>query len=230
MLEETTFQAGSAVSVQNIQQSIIRSLEASHREEAPNRHWYLHQVLPEDTCRDVVALPVEPPRIDDTQGKRETHNSSRRFFNREANERFDACRETAETFQSPEVVGAIERFFDVDLANTNLRIEHCLDTDGFWLAPHTDLGVKKFTMLLYLSTDPGHEDWGTDVYADADTLAETAPAEFNSALVFVPSNNTWHGFHKRPITGLRRSLIINYVTQDWCARHELSFPEQPVSA
>ena len=85
-------------------------------------------------------------------------------------------------------------------------------------------------MLLYLSTDPGHEDWGTDLYADADSLAETAPAEFNSAVVFIPSDNTWHGFRKRPIAGLRRSLIINYVTQEWRARHELAFPEQAVSA
>ncbi len=218
------------MSVESIQQSIIQSLAASRRREQPYRHWTMHNVLPESTCRDVVALPVDPPKIDDTRGKRETHNSLRRFFNREANERFDVCRETAEAFQSPEVVGALGRFFDVDLTDTSLRIEHCLDTDGFWLAPHTDLGVKKFTMLLYLSTDPGHEDWGTDVYADAVTLAARAPAEFNSALVFVPSDHTWHGFEKRPISGVRRSLIINYVTQDWRARHELAFPEQPVSA
>lgn len=218
------------MSVESIQESVIQSLHASRPEERPYRHWYLHDVLPADTCGGVVDLPVEPPRIDDTLGKRETHNALRRFFNREAGERFPVCRETAEAFQSPEVVAAIQRVCNVDLANTSLRIEHCLDTDGFWLSPHTDLGVKMFTMLLYLSTDPGHEAWGTDVYADAETLAETAPAGFNSALVFVPADNTWHGFRRRPITGVRRSLIINYVTQEWRARHELAFPEQPVAA
>jgi hypothetical protein len=84
-------------------------------------------------------------------------------------------------------------------------------------------------MLLYLSTDPGHEDWGTDVDADAATPIGRVPAEFNSALVFVPSDHTLHGFEKRPMSGVGRSLIINYVTQDWRARHELAFPEQPVS-
>lgn len=211
-----------------IQQSILRSLDAGLCESVPYRHWYLHDVLPGETCQGIVNLPVAPPMIEDTNGARETHNSLRRFFNQEASSQFEVCRETAEAFQSTAVVAALQRTFDVDLRDTNLRIEHCLDTDGFWLAPHTDLGVKKLTMLLYLSTDPGHEAWGTDVYADAETVAETAPASFNSALVFVPSDNTWHGFRRRPIAGLRRSLIVNYVSHEWRSRHELSFPDQVV--
>lgn len=218
------------MSVESIQKHILQSMSAARREDSPYRHWYLHDVLPAGTCRAIAALPVDPPKIDDTLGKRETHNSLRRFFNGEANERFPVCRETAEAFQTASVVGGLQKIFGVDLSGTSLRIEHCLDTDGFWLAPHTDLGVKKFTMLLYLSTDPGHEAWGTDVYADAETHVERAPAEFNSALVFVPADNTWHGFEKRPISGVRRSLIINYVTPEWRARHELAFPEQPVAA
>jgi hypothetical protein len=211
-----------------VQQSILQSLGAASCESHPYRHWYLHDVLPRETCQGIVDLPVAPPRIEDTRGERETHNSLRRFFNHESNLQFAVCRETAEAFQSNTVVAALQRHFDVDLRNTNLRIEHCLDTDGFWLAPHTDLGVKKLTMLLYLSTDPGHEAWGTDVYSDAETIAETAPAFFNSALVFVPSDNTWHGFRKRSIGGVRRSLIVNYVTEEWRSRHELSFPDQVV--
>jgi len=52
-----------------------------------------------------------------------------------------------------------------------------------------------------------------------------APAGFNSGFIFVPSDKTWHGFEKRPINGVRKSLIINYVTQDWRSREELSFPD-----
>jgi hypothetical protein len=30
-------------------------------------------------------------------------------------------------------------------------LELCLDTDGFWLEPHTDIGAKKLTLLISLS-------------------------------------------------------------------------------
>ncbi len=209
---------------------IIGSLNSATVGHIPYRRWYLRQVLPPETCQDVIDLPFEPPRIGDTRGKRETHNSTRRFFDTEANAQFSVCREVADAFQSGPVVQAVQRICGVDLDGSYLRIEYCLDTEGFWLAPHTDLGVKLFTLLMYLSTDPGHERWGTDVFADADTLAETVPAVFNSALVFVPAHNTWHGFHPRPINGLRRSLIVNYVTDQWRARHELAFPERPIGS
>ena len=42
-------------------------------------------------------------------------------------------------------------------------------------------------------------------------------------------NNTYHGFEKRPIKGVRTSLIINYVTNEWRAREQLSFPETPIT-
>jgi hypothetical protein len=48
-------------------------------------------------------------------------------------------------------------------------------------------------------------------------------------MIFVPSNNTYHGFEKRPIKGVRTSLIINYVTNEWRAREQLSFPEAPIA-
>ena len=49
-------------------------------------------------------------------------------------------------------------------------------------------------------------------------------------MIFVPSNDTWHGFESRPINGVRKSIIINYVTQEWRAREQLAFPNQTVPA
>ena len=109
-----------------------------------------------------------------------------------------------------------------------LRVEYAQDTDGFWLEPHTDLGVKVFTMLLYLSKDPSHEGLGTDIYdIDKKHFGRSAFAS-NAAMVFVPSNDTYHGFERRKIAGVRTSLIINYVTNEWRAREQLSFPEAPI--
>jgi hypothetical protein len=101
--------------------------------------------------------------------------------------------------------------------------------DGFWLEPHTDFGAKMFIMLVYLSTDPGAEDWGTDIYDRDMSHVATAPYASNHGLVFIPDEDTWHGFHKRPIGGVRKAIIVNYVTDEWSARHKLAHPNQPVS-
>jgi hypothetical protein len=108
-------------------------------------------------------------------------------------------------------------------------MEFAQDIDGFWLEPHSDLGVKLFTMLLYLSKDPRHQDLGTDIFDADKKRVGRSPFAPNAAMIFVPADNTFHGFEKRPIKGVRTSLIINYVTDEWRAREQLAFPEAPIA-
>jgi hypothetical protein len=49
-------------------------------------------------------------------------------------------------------------------------------------------------------------------------------------MVFVPSSDTFHGFEPRNIEGVRKSLIINYVTDEWRAREQQAFPNTPITA
>ncbi len=119
----------------------------------------------------------------------------------------------------------LEQHCGLDLRSSFLRIEYCQDGAGFWLEPHTDIGAK----LIYLSPEPGAEAWGTDLLDDARNLVATVPAAFNSAFVFVPGDDSWHGFRKRPITAIRRSVIVNYVKPEWRSRHELVDPRHPVA-
>ena len=134
----------------------------------------------------------------------------------------------AEAFQDSDIAGELADAFGAPLEGTFVRIEYAQDTDGFWLKPHTDIGVKMFTMLLYMSDDPRHADLGTDIYADEATHVGRSPFEPNAAMIFVPAKDTWHGFERRPIPGVRRSIIVNYVTNEWRARDQLAFPEAPV--
>ena len=134
----------------------------------------------------------------------------------------------AEALQSTRIVSAIHDAFGADIDDTFLRLEYAQDVDGFWLQPHTDLGVKKFTCLIYLSDGPGHEKLGTDIYETPEKHFGVSPFKRGGAMVFVPGDNTWHGFEKRPIEGVRRSVILNYVTHDWRAREQLSYPERAV--
>lgn len=208
---------------------IAQSLAAAERSEQPFRHWLLSGVLPERLAEAIRALPFAVPSIADTGGKRETHNALRQFF---AGARLEQgpCAAIAGAFQDPATVAALQDMTGAALGGSSLRIEYCLDTDGFWLEPHTDIGAKLFTMLIYLSTGPGSAEWGTDLMSPTGEVLGRAPGSANSGLIFVPAADTWHGFARRPISGVRRSLIINYVRPEWRARHELAFPNQPVTA
>ncbi len=137
-------------------------------------------------------------------------------------------RAVAEALQSPPIVRLIAESFAAPIDDTFLRLEYAQDVDGFWLEPHTDLGVKKFTCLIYLSNGPGHGKLGTDIYWSKERHYGVSPFKRGAAMVFVPADDTWHGFEKRRIEGVRRSVILNYVTHDWRAREQLSFPESPV--
>src|SRR5262249_46042126 len=125
---------------------------------------------------------------------------------------------------NPHVILAIEAVTGGKLQNAQLRLEYCQDINGFWLEPHVDIPVKKFTMLIYLSDDARLRDAGTDVYDESPehrTVA-TAPYEFNAGMIFIPGKNTWHGFRRRSIRGIRKSIIVNYVSPEWRAIGELA--------
>ena len=216
------------ISAAAIKDQFFTCLDHSRAGTKPYPHWFLKDVFPHDVCNAIKAIPLDPPRIEDTKGKRETHNETRIFVSPENRGRFDVCRELADALQDEATVAKLESTCGTKLKGGFLRIEYCQDTGGFWLEPHTDIGAKLFTMLVYLSTDPGSENWGTDVLDKDLNLVATAPSPFNAGLIFIPGADTWHGFHKRPIEGVRKSIIVNYVKDEWRSRHELAFPDRAV--
>ncbi len=213
-----------------VQASLIAAFAGAGRDDAPYRHWMLENVFPAGLTDELRHLPFPLPDLHGVSGKRELHNDQRHYFDAANNARFDACAAVADAFQSRAVVEAIEAATGADLSASYVRLEYAQDTDGFWLEPHTDLGVKRFTMLIYLTDSEGQEDLGTDIYADHETWAARPPFLDNTALVFVPGSNTWHGLARRPIAGIRKSVIMNYVTDAWIARDQLAYPALPVRA
>src|SRR5665648_784637 len=178
---------------------------------------------------DVVRVFSQSVENGERSNQPYPHWVLRACFAAENQQAFPVCAAVAQAFQDKRVTSQIEKVFGTDLAGTYLRMEFAQDIDGFWLEPHSDLGVKLFTMLLYLSTDDSHSDLGTDIY-DADKKhVGRSPFASNAAMIFVPADNTFHGFEKRPIKGVRVSLIINYVTDEWRAREQLAFPETPIA-
>jgi hypothetical protein len=218
-----------ASTASDVVRNFIRSVDNAKKSDRPYPNWAIVSCFPDDVIDDILALPFEAPSLKGVSGKRELHNNTRKYFDAENRERFPVVEAVAQAFQDKRVTSHIEKVFGTHLAGTYLRIEFAQDIDGFWLEPHTDLGVKVFTMLLYLSKDPSHADLGTDIYDSNKKRVGRSAFAPNAAMVFVPFNNTYHGFEKRPIKGVRTSLIINYVTNDWRAREQLSFPEAPIA-
>ncbi|MCB1511783.1 MAG: 2OG-Fe(II) oxygenase [Hyphomicrobiaceae bacterium] len=208
--------------------SLLHSFSKAERHEQPYRHWFLADCLPGEALPEIAALPFEAPSLGGVSGKREVHNATRKYFDAENRAKHGVVAAVAEGLQSQTVTDAVKEKFGTDIAGSYLRIEFAQDTDGFWLEPHTDLGVKLFTFLLYLSDDPRHGDLGTDIYDADKKFVGRSPFTVNGAMIFIPSNNTFHGFEPRTIPGVRKSLIINYVTNEWRAREQLAFPDQPV--
>lgn len=207
-----------------VEAQLLACFDAADRRDVPWRHWLLERVLPEPAADAVADLPLPAPKPGDLafDGTRAGDNPSRLFFNRQGRARFPVVDAIAAAFDGPAVRSRLSALTGVDLAPHHLRIEYCQDVDGFWLEPHCDIRVKKFTMLVYLAREPALADAGTDIYDGPDRLWGSAPYAFDAGLIFIPGDDTWHGFAPRPITGVRKSLIVNYVDDDWRARHELA--------
>ncbi len=214
-----------AASVNPVGDAFLACLARSKHVASPYDYWLLDGALPEEDVAAIIALPFAPPEGTVFDGKRETNNSTRVFFSPENQQKFEVCRRAVAGFQDPRVRHAIEETTGANLSDGLLRIEYCQDTEGFWLAPHTDISVKRFTMLVYLSDDQRLKDAGTDVHEGPPDykFVCSAPYGRNLGLIFVPGPDTWHAVGKRPLGGaIRKSIIINYVTPAWRDRFELA--------
>jgi hypothetical protein len=206
-----------------VKQSLLASFAAAKGFDQPYRHWFVEDCLPATALDAAMNLPFAAPALGGVSGKREVHNATRKYFDVENRGRFPVASAMADALQTEEVTRTIEKKFGSRLEGTYLRIEYAQDTDGFWLEPHTDLGVKLFTFLLYLSKDEAHAELGTDIYDDQKKHVARSPFKPGGAMIFVPSNITYHGFE-----GVRKSIIINYVSNEWKAREQLAFPDRPI--
>lgn len=210
--------------------ALTQSIATSRQVDEPYRYFLLQHCLPGDGVDAILDLPFPAPDLGGVSGKREIHNATRKYFDLDNRGRFPVCEAFCQAFQDRQLTDAIAGRFAAKLAGCYLRVEYGQDTDGFWLEPHTDLGVKTFTMLLYLSKHPQHAALGTDIYDTDKRRVGRSPFTPNTAMVFIPSRTTFHGFEPRRIEDVRKSVIINYVTEEWRAREQLAFPDGPVAA
>ena len=215
-----------ATSLASSKAKLLSSLRPESEQHVPYRHWNLSGLLLDEVVAGLNELPFAVPDAHYEEGNRSENNKLRAYFSGENLEKYDLCRHVADLFQDDEVTQRLADFTGAPIDGSYLRIEYAQDTDGFWLIPHTDIGAKFFTLLIYLNEPPPGEHWGTDIYENAETHHSEAPFTPNAGLLFVPGDDTWHGFEKRPITGVRRSLIVNYVTTRVAGAPRAGLPER----
>lgn len=218
----------SAIDAKGVTETLLASFKAARAGSTPYKHWFLENCLSPAAVDAANDLPFPAPALGGVSGRREVHNATRKYFDVENRARFPIAAALAEALQGDAVTHAVASTFGAKLDGTYLRIEYAQDTDGFWLEPHTDLGVKSFTFLLYLSKDASHANLGTDIYDTAKKHIGRSPFKPGGAMIFVPSDITYHGFEPRKIEGVRKSIIVNYVTAEWKAREQLAFPDKPL--
>jgi hypothetical protein len=119
----------------------------------------------------LAHLTLRNSQQQSTAGRRETNNASRRFLDPGRQAAEPACAAVAQRFQSPWLIDFWRSLYGVSLDDCVLRIEYCQDVGGFWLEPHTDICVKRFTMLIYLADPPPGEFCGTDLLRQDQTPA-----------------------------------------------------------
>ena len=215
---------------QDSKEQFLMAYKRAYRQAYPYPHWILRDIFDASTIDALLELPDDHGEKDYSEGRRDINNAARRYFDPARQQAYPVVAAIAAALQSPEVVATLEEGCKTSLEGNFLRIEYTRDEPGFWLEPHTDIGVKKFTMQIYLSRDEEAVDWGTSIYDGPERLFYNTPAGSNGGLIFVPSDNSWHGYEERPMNGIRKSLIVNYVTPEWRNKHELAFPNQPVTS
>jgi hypothetical protein len=153
----------------SVQAAFFDALARGESRAEPYPHWLMEGLFPGEDLVALQTLPYPAPDLGGVSGTREAHNNTRVYFDVANQQKFPICHAVSSAFQDPALVGRLAKATGADLDGTFLRIEYAQDTGGFWLKPHTDIGVKRFTLLAYLSDEPGHADLGTDIYADAST-------------------------------------------------------------
>ncbi len=188
----------------------------------PFKHWLYNSVLLDETIDELLKLELPQTKIESHKGKREIYNESRIFFNKENCDKYPVIRNIVNIFNNPDIISQLGNICERDLRQGKLRIEYTQDSGDFWLEPHLDIKEKLLTFLVYLSKDPSSSGWGTTIYNKDLSFHSKAPYKSNLGLMFMAGKDTWHGVPKQNIQGIRKNIIINYVTSDWRSIHELA--------
>ena len=207
----------------------IGVLQRSRRLETPYRRWALTDVFPEALCTAILVLPIAPPMLGATDGTRNTYNARRTFFTPELRAQFPGVRKAlSERCSGPTSRASSARRWSSTPTEPSAHRIHPGHRRRLARAasrrPREDLLDGRLSLHRPARQGLGHRHLRRRQEVGRPLVAPSSTPPRSSR----PGTNTWHGFDKRPIIGVRRLMEINYV-RDWRDREQLAFPDTPVS-
>jgi hypothetical protein len=206
-------------SARDIQMTVQNALQQAQIETVPFRYWDVQGLLPEEVRKEMldIVLPraenffCDGTRAGDAQDQpNDALPPKRMFINNQLCDRYPFFAALKDAMLSDPVLRLVQKKFGLDARGLYLRMENINDYDGFYLAPHRDIGEKKLTLFYYLNNCPEH--LGTDFYDKDLNWVKSATFAPNRGYLFIPADDTWHGLEKKPFEGRRAALLINYVS------------------
>ena len=177
----------------------------------PWEHWIIDDVFPTELFNAVKKHKINDADYTNVNGFRDIIKG-RTFLGNEYCEEHKSLKPVAEFLNNHNF---FEEKFNCDLSNTYCRPELIHDRYPFFHAIHTYTPEKKLTLIVNIDTDVD-KNLATDIYVDKETHFAKTEWKDNRGLLFIPSNEKWHGFAPIEYTGIRTIMIINFVdTNVW---------------
>ena len=134
------------------------------------------------------------------------------------NDMSDLWRAMTQTLLSPEYRATLERLMQVDLSDCLLKVRLCKYGVGNWMLPHTDRPDRVLTHIIYL-TEHWDTAWGGSLQIlaspEADDIVEEIHPLFNTAVMFVRSDHSYHAVAavNEQARDTRRTILAQFVRQ-----------------
>ena len=173
---------------------------------APWEHWTIDNVFPNELFEALKNHRVNNADYTNVNGFRDIIKG-RTFLGNEYCEEHTALKPVAEFLNNHKF---FEENFNCDLSNTYCRPELIHDRYPFFHAIHTDTPEKKLTLIVNIDKEDD-KNLATDIYVDKETHFAKTEWKDNRGLLFIPSDEKWHGFAPIEYTGIRTIMIINFV-------------------
>ena len=192
----------------------------------PFFHFIYDNFFKESILHPILKLNI--PTCQKNNGVRTITNNSRIFLNNKVCKKYPEFKPVLDIFESDEIKNTFFKLKNRDPKKyPNLRLEYVLDIGDFYIKIHTDLEVKGISLLVYISPDGDEKTWGTDLYDVNKQKSIKIPYRYNSLNGFFPCKEkngipTYHGVEPVKINGIRKVFIINYVSDEWIDKYELS--------
>lgn len=175
----------------------------------PWQHWIIDDVFSEGNFKALQDHKVNNADYSHANGFRDIIKG-RTFLSNEYCEENPALKPVAEFLNNH---AYFEEKFNCDLSNTYCRPEMIHDRYPFFHAIHTDTPEKKLSLIINIDKEDD-KNLATDIYVDKETHFAKTEWKDNRGLLFIPSDEKWHGFAPTEYKGIRTIMIVNFVDKD----------------